>query len=510
MTYKTFYLHDIFLTAVTKWPDRIALMYNNDQWTYNDLYKKVSQYVELINKQITHDDTSKCIAIYGTKSCETVAAILAVLLSGYAYMPLDISWPAHRINTVLDIAKPALLITTQLNLYLQKQLNNIQNKPNVIDVLERGQVLTFHRLQEPAQEPVKCQDLTPSSSPEQIAYLLFTSGSTGTPKGVCMSHRAASAAIEMLFEHVTFYHHDKIANQSAFCYDLSMFDLFSAFKVGASVYLMPETIVKNPKEFIQCIIDNQLTSLFMVNSAIEYILKYTDQLAYKLPLRNLLLTGDPLTNHLFSLFRKRLSADTNIWNLYSAVEMPYAFAQKIALTNSNINFKLFSLHGSKIEFCINGDNTSYEGELSIKSPVVFSGYLSANTSLHDIANNPIAHYKTGDWVSRTENGIELAGRIDRQIKIMGNRIELDDIETNLETLPGLREAAVCYHNNKIIAFLQIDSSSVHSIKLACQKILPAIMHPHEFICVETILRTTSGKKNRKLLMSVYDEHNRKD
>lgn len=500
---ESYFLNDIFLNAFMNWPDRIALECEDVQWRYSDLYTKVIHYLTIITAEIGENNAPGCIAIYGNKTPESIAAILAILLSGHAYMPLDISWPSHRIETVLDTAKPKLLLQTQLSPYLLKQLENIQTTIPIINLLMTD-VSESTSINNSRHNAIK------QIHPEQIAYLLFTSGTTGIPKGVCVSHRAASAAIEMLFEHVSLSQDDKIANQSALCYDLAMFDLYSAFKVGASVYLMPAHIAKIPKEFIKCINENNLTSLFMVNSAIEYILKYTNDLNYTLTLKNLLLTGDPLTENLVALFRQKLRSDICIWNLYSAVEMPYAFAQRIALDDNNINFRLFSQHGSKINFYLQNDSdlTHLEGALHVKSPVLFSGYLTNDTGIEYIQNHPITDYRTGDWVKLTHQGINLFGRVDRQVKIMGNRVELDDIEVNLESIPLVIEAAVYFdkEKNKLIAFLTIEgevdnTNKIHLIKQSCQKLLPPIMHPNEFVIIDTMPRTTSGKKDRKILIA---------
>jgi D-alanine--poly(phosphoribitol) ligase subunit 1 len=502
-------LHVIFLNAVQQWPQNKAIECEGVSWSYQELYKRVCQYAIHIDSMLDKNAVPGCIALYGNKSLESVAAILAVLMCGYCYMPLDVTWPAQRIEATLAMAKPALLLLTQVNPYLETQLKQVQQLPVTIRLAELKSEVFI--------EPAALLATSLQISSEQISYLLFTSGSTGIPKGVCVSHRAAVSAIDMLYEHVTFTATDKIANQAALCYDLSMFDLFSGFRVGASVHLIPPHILKIPKQYIAYLVEHQLTSVFMVCSAIEFMLKYTEENSYQLYFKNLLLTGDPISENLLGLLRKKLLPSCKVWDLYSAVEMPYAFAQLIEFQRENLNLRAFEEFGSKIKYHFRDANKEVvagEGQLCVESPVLFSGYITPQQDLATIQNNPLTIYYTGDYVKAYGAGIELYGRIDRQIKVMGNRIELDDIEANLESLAPVQEAVVFFNeaSQKIIAFVVIrashanDNNIIKVLKELCSKKIPAVMNPHEFVLIADMPRTTSGKRDRKQLVKQYHEN----
>src|SRR3990167_4187637 len=191
--------------------------------------------------------------------------------------------------------------------------------------------------------------------------------------------RACRISDSMMFEHVHFHPADRIANQASLCYDLSMFDVFSGFVVGASIHLLPAHSVKIPKHFLNCLLHNHLTSLFIVTSAFEYLLKYTANIEYQLPLTNLLLTGEPVSDNLINLMKNRLIPTTNIWNLYSATEMPYAFAQRIHYENMFDGLKTFDQVGSQIKFMLEdilGKANDQFGELVVEGDVIYSGYLT--------------------------------------------------------------------------------------------------------------------------------------
>lgn len=496
-------LSDIFLNAVQKWPHHVALECDGRHLTYIELYHLVMQYAFKINQATYQLDKQQCIAIYGTKSLETVAVILAALITNHAFMPLDLTWPATRIAAALKMAKPKLLITTGLNLYLKKQLENIFEMPVHINLEQLNETVL----------DIESQSLPSPQGGEQIAYVLFTSGSTGTPKGVCMSHRAILAALQMMFEHISFDQQHRIINQSAFCYDLAIFDLFTAFYHGALVHLLLPETVKVPQHFIDYIAQNRLNSLYIVSSSLEYILKFVSQSTVSLPIKTLLLTGDMVSNNLINLLKACLPHDANIWNLYSAVEMPYAFTQKISLENP-IYFKTFNCVGSKINYSLANieKGISNRGELVIKSTVLFSGYLTENVLLQELQKNPCQQYHTGDGVEIKEDSIELLGRIDRQVKILGNRIELDEIEIILETLPSIQEVAVCADKSKelIIAFIVLKEDyqeDLEQLKQLCHTTFPTIMKPQKVIIINKMPRTTSGKKDRKILYHNYLEQN---
>lgn len=482
-------LNDIFLNAVYQWPHRPALICGSQSWSYQQLYQQALKYTYHFQRQIG-PHASACIAIYGTKSLETAAAILGALLAGYTYMPLDITLPAKRLQMTLNIAKPQLLVITTLNPFLQNQIEQLQYDPIMFDIVHSNQT------------PIHTDKAMTGFCAEKIAYLLFTSGSTGQPKGVCISHRAVVSALDMLFEHAPFNGDDKIAGQSAFCYDLSVFDLFSAFKVGACVHLLPPEIMKVPKNFIEYINRHELTSVYMVSSALEYILKYATKMRNPLPLKKILLTGDPISPTLIALMRENMADICKIWNLYSAVEMPYAYAQPVNLLRDDINLKYFPLQGSQIKPSVDED-----GVLVIQGSVLFSGYITTDNSIENLQSNPIRQYRTGDCVRLDEKGMALFGRVDRQIKILGNRIELDDIEINIESLEFVQEAAVIVDSStqQLFAFIVVrkeflDTCDFNStFRKRCSDRLPAIMIPHDFFLISEMPRTTSGKKDRKAL-----------
>lgn len=506
-------LHKYFIETTKLSPHQIAIVDSESSISYKHLSQRVFQISELFNKTWNKiQGRQPRVAVIGLKSIESIIAIMASLFTESSYSAISEDLPAVRISEIIDTLSLDILVITTLSKKLVSQLKKITSYPKyILNLGPTSQDSLFQfspYIKGINNNNVDCLNYKfLNFSDVTVAYILFTSGSTGKPKGVCVSHRSASLAIERFLSDISLTSQDRVANCSSLSFDLSMFDIFSTFAKGATLYLMQKNDLK-PDSFFHYIRTKQITSLFTVPSLWRYMQdnRTEEQPLNVNALRYLSFSGEPLTSSfLQSLSYAILSlTQTQVWNLYGATEMPYVFAKRIDPSSSSemAHCKNFPLHPSiKVRL-------DAVGQLYIKSSILFSGYL-LNNGEQTIKSMAIdGWYPTGDKATINSVGeIELHGRIDRQIKYMGHRIELDEIEERIESLTIIKEAAVIYHleEKKIIAYVVIGISNKKNENFrkilleACQKILPTSMIPSSFELIPDIPKTISGKKDRKQL-----------
>lgn len=488
-------IYQPFLEWVSKDPTRPAVIDLEKTWSYEEVYEKAVQ-IALALASYNNSKATR-VAILGNKSNSSIGAILGALFAGFAYCPLDINLPAARLDKIFSILSPMGLILTGLTPPLKYALGRLREKPSFI--LDLGGDLPSHILTgieriNPLQGSYAIRQV-----PENPAYIIFTSGSTGVPKGVSISHLAADSALDMFQEHVRINEADRICNQVALCFDLSVFDIFGSLRQGASICLAPVALTAVPNRFIQYLVDKSITSLFTVPSTVNYLIENTTKCLKDSALKNLLLSGEPLTASLLDKIESFFPLSLNLWNLYGATEIPYALAEKITKKKSP---SFFSLKGKGVEIRIND-----LGELMVKSSAMLSGYhLEGSPTLY----NPLKEnwYPTGDRASIDAHGhVTLHGRKDRQIKIQGHRVELDEIEYELESYQEIQEAAVLFleKESQLIAFIVLnldfsEKKEALDLEERCRASLPLIMCPRYYHFLSDMPRTPSGKKDRKALI----------
>lgn len=497
-------IYQPFLDWVRLAPMKPAISDLAQTWTYEDLYEKATR----IASSLESSSGINRSVIIGNKSNMSVAAIMGTLFSGQAYCTLDINLPSARFDKIFKILSPFNLILTGLTPPLKYELENTQIKPSCILDLEGD--LPSEIFDGVGRLSFASSGIIKKSNPEDAAYIIFTSGSTGMPKGVSVSHKSADSALDMFQRHISIQENDRICNQVALCFDLSVFDIFGSLRQGAELYIIPTSISGVPNRFLKHVKEKKLTSLFTVPSTVKYIIENSIEDLKDSGLRNLLFSGEPLSSPLVKSIREFFPDTINLWNLYGATEIPYALAQKVEQEDSANSF---SMKGKDVEVLIHGNTSNSSiGELMIRSPAMLSGYMVKNQAQLYPPFKEGGWYPTGDLASLAPDGkISLHGRKDRQIKILGHRIELDEIEHELECFSEIKEAAVVFDekSNALIGFVVLDNKSSKHINQSnleelCQAKLPLIMCPKSFYFLSELPHTASGKKNRKLLIEQID------
>lgn len=499
-----------FLEWVKDGPDRLAILDVERSITYHELYEKACQIASTLHEIKIEN---RFIFILGNKSSESIVAILGTLFVGFTYVALDINQPASRFDHIFSLLRPSVLIFTGGNPRLEHEIRQMTEFPKYFLDLS-GNVNNIFK----DSERIKLinKSILPFFYPdEQIAYTLFTSGSTGQPKGVCISHRAASAALRMFQKFIELKTQDIIANQAALCFDLSVFDIFGSLNTGSTLCLIPPKETALPDRFFQMIEQHKVTSLLTTPSTLDFLLTNRITSRSSFSLEKILLSGEPISANFLKKIYTFFQDQVEVWNLYGATEIPYALTNRLK-KNTNDSVNVFSLRDEAVEIKIRDalfddqQNISI-GELLIKGPTVLSGYIH---KYNQALSSPLIEdgwYPTGDLASMDEkNKITLYGRTDRQIKIKGYRVELDEIEFQLANCSEIQEVAVVFfkETQEILAYIvllpsnETQQESLEIIKNFCEKRLSLVFCPSKFIFIENMPYTVSGKKDRKALVNV--------
>lgn len=434
------------------------------------------------------------VGIWLDKSACAVAAMQAALRIGAAYVPLDPLSSVGRTRAVARDCAMRLIVTNQARAEALASDGLDQMTCLSVDGVWNG--TRWEEILSLPNDPVSA----PKSNDNDLAYILYTSGSTGKPKGVSISHRNALAFIDWAARELKATPADRFSNHAPFHFDLSVLDLYAAFKVGASAFLIPEVMSYAPKRLVDFIIKESISIFYSVPSVQVLMIDQGGLLDLdSIAVRCFLFAGE-----VFPI--KYLRRLYNRWpmkrflNLYGPTETNVcAFYEVKDIRNDSIQPVPIGRACSGDEvWAVKDDGRAVkageEGELLVSGPSVMLGYWG-----HPPQGD--APYATGDIVRLTEDGnYTYVGRRDRMVKLRGYRIELDAIKVALESHPDVKEAAVFVKGSGIDACLAAcivcagaRRPSLLALKRYCAERLPRCMIVDELRFLDEMPRTTNGK-----------------
>jgi amino acid adenylation domain-containing protein len=469
----------------------------------------------LRKKRVNNPKRVTVVGVLAERNCDLLVAMVGVLKSGAAYLPLDPTQPKKRWQSVLNEAKPDYLI-------IGNEL--IDNHQWLNQHWQQDKIYTFREVFEHQHSVSKhSANLTtlPAPSLDDLAYIIYTSGSTGKPKGVMIEHRGMINNICSKFSPLTLDHQDIIAQTASQCFDISVWQFLTAPLLGAKVQILGNDTVRDPQKLQAAIAKYGVTIWEPVPSMLQAVLIQTMELP---DLRWVLPTGEALTTGLVRNWFARYP-DIPLMNAYGPAEcsddVAFEPIDKV-VDKIYIGRPIANAHLHVLDEEMNLVPLGVIGELAISGAVVGRGYLN-QTELTDkvFKNNPFCQhhhderiYLSGDLVRRHQDGrIEYIGRKDHQVKIRGFRIELGEIEQALSGLPQVNEALVIattddrddkflvayVTNNKQCAVPMAVESMVTELKDALKESLPDYMIPRLIISLDSFPLTANGKIDRKAL-----------
>ena len=455
------------LRAAAASPQRIAYHANGETVTYGELAEQSRRYADLLKRQGTSP-----VVLFGRKSVRTVVSVLACLRARRAYVPVGAFTPLSRLQTIVRLTGATLIISDA-------------------PVEAPGAVCC------PLPGLERFAGGTPAEPENEIAYMIFTSGSTGEPKGVPISYGNLDNFTEWIcgLEPLCGYRAVSVLNQADFSFDLSVADLFYALCSGHTLICGASGEDYNAVFDALCQVDVAVvTPTFM-----RMCLLNRDFRAAGFPrLRCVYFCGETLEPTLVRKLFEAFPAITVI-NAYGPTEATSAVSA-VRITPELAQRTLLPV--GETGSCATTVEID-DGEIVLKGPSVFGGYLNGYEGGHFIENG-VNCYRTGD-LGHTEDGmLYCRGRKDSQIKYKGYRIELNEIEYHLGSLPGVDDCAVVAKRDEAGAVRMIKAfytgqADAQTVRAALQTALPPYMIPKLIRQTDRLPVNANGKIDRKAL-----------
>ena len=500
-------IHQLFEEQVEKTPNAVAVVYEDESLTYQQLNDRANQLAHYL--QTLGVGAEILVGICIERSPLMVVGLLGILKAGGAYVPLDPAYPQERLAYMLQDAKVPVLLTQQ---NLVSQLPQTQAKVVCLDM--DSEVISTYTQENPTSE----------ASANNLAYVIYTSGSTGHPKGVAVIHQAVNRLIcNTNYINLTAKH--RVAQASNATFDAATFEIWGALLHGATILGITKEVLLAPQELATQLRQQQIDVLFLTTALFNQLVSQAPGI-FK-TLETVLFGGeavDPTTVREILQYQppKRLlhvygpTENTTFSSWYLIQEVPEkAINLPIGSPIANTQIYILDRHLQPLPIGV-------PGELYVGGDGLARGYLNRpELTEKSFIQNPFKDdncdreactkysrlYKTGDLARYLPDGnIEFLGRIDNQVKIRGFRIELSEIEAVLTQHPLVRDAVVIAREDipgvkSLAAYIipKLTQPTSNELRLFIKSKLPSYMVPASFTVLEVLPITPNGKVDRRAL-----------
>lgn len=480
---------ELFEECVRTVPERIAIEFDGQQYTYSELNDKADRLAYFIHNDLKI--VNRIIGVCTLHSIESVIAILGILKSGCTYLPLDDKIPEGRLKYIIEDSNLALLLT------------NFDFKYN-LDI----PVLDINKCD--SNECAECSINVPQA---EIAYIIYTSGTTGKPKGVMVKQNGLVNYIIWAKKSYNIVQEDCFALYTSFAFDLTVTSIFTPLICGAKILVYQDN--QDKYVLFRIIDENRATIVKLTPAHLQLI---SDMDNSHSSINKLIIGGENLKHEVALQVSKSFAENVRIFNEYGPTEtvvgcMIYEFdpqkyyGSSVPIGKPADNVQIYLLD-KDLKPVMPGE----KGEMYIAGEGVSKGYinneaLTAKCFVPNIFGNGNM-YKTGD-IARfiNEDTIEYICRADDQVKVNGYRIELGEIEECIRNIEGVEEAIVEYTilpngNKALCAFYSGIKMERKIIRSFLRNYLPDYMIPVYYTYVEKFKLTSNGKLDRRNLPDV--------
>jgi amino acid adenylation domain-containing protein len=498
-------IKELFEEQAARAPNASAVVFDGERLTFDELNRRANRIAWLLRDRGV--GAGDLVGILMEKSLDLVPAVLGVVKSGAAYVPLDPTYPGERIGFMVSDAQPSLLLT---------QERHLQTSPDEVGVRlavdAPGALEGF-----PEQNPPSV------AGGDDLAYVIYTSGSTGQPKGAMIANKSLASAY---FAYERAYRLRELkahAQMASFSFDVFTGDMIRALLAGAKLVLCPIETVADPAALYRLMLEEDIDAAEFVPATASLLFEYVESERKTLDrMRLVVVSSEAWKNEKCRFFMSLCGPHTRLVNAYglteatidstwfdpaSATDLPAGHFVPIGRPLDNTRIYILDAN-------LEPQPTGIPGELCVAGVAVARGYLNrpeltAQKFIHDpFCDEPGALlYRTGDRARWLADGtIDFLGRTDRQIKIRGFRIEPGEIEAVLERRPGIRAAAVVDRvdtrgETRLVAYVDTDGGVLEEgdLRAFLADHVPNYMIPSAYVNVDELPLTPNGKVDRDAL-----------
>ena len=486
--------------SVALYPDKEALGDEQSSVTYAQYVNK-AKVIGTAIIDITKEAYNTPIAVLIDRNIESVVSFMGIVYSGNFYVPIDITMPKERVDLIIETLKPSLIIDAR-----REQDSEYLHFSEIFEQYEADEAL----IQKVRRYAIDTDPL----------YTLFTSGSTGVPKGVTITHRGVIDLVEAFQKEFSFDKDCVFGNQAPFDFDVSTKDIYLSLMIGGKMQIIPKKMFMIPKPLLAYLNEHKINTIIWSVSALRIIADFKALKEDNKPaLRYVMMCGEVMPikglNYWMDFYPK-----TRFVNLYGPTEITcnctffevkrrYETNEFVPIGKAFRNTRVLLLDENKKQI----RERNVVGEVHVEGSCLALGYWNneEKTKAAFIQNPlndsvPDRLYATGDMAYyNDDDDLVFAARKYFQIKHMGHRIELGEVEAALNSIPYI-DVACCLYNEpvkKIVCFYQAKEERTNDVINDMLKKLPKYMCPNQYIYFKELPLNAHSKIDRQKLMKEY-------
>ncbi|MFE7524145.1 amino acid adenylation domain-containing protein [Kitasatospora sp. NPDC057542] len=511
-------VHELFERQADRTPDATAVVAGAETLTYRELDERANRIAHHL--RALGAGPEQLVGLCLERGPLLLPALLGILKSGAAYLPLDPANPGDRLAYVVSDAGARLVVTSTA---LVAALDGVHDGPLLVldgdgdgDGDGGGAAAVAAA---PAHRP------EPSATPDNLIYTIYTSGSTGRPKGVALTHTNVARLMRTARERYGFDGTDVWSMAHSYAFDVSVFEMWGALLHGGTLVVVPHGVTRSPDDFLELLADTGVTVLSQTPTAFRSLVAAAadgDPRIGRLVLRHVVFAGEKLEVAEVRPWTDRMGLDAPaLINMYgitettvhstfyrvTAADLDRSAPNRVGTPLSDLRIRLLDQTGRLVPVGV-------PGEIHVAGPGVARGYLgrpalTAERFVPDPYGPAGARmYRSGDLARRrADGGLEFLGRIDHQVKIRGYRIELGEIESALAALDGVRQAVVVVREDtpgdrRLTGYVVPEvpgATDVRALRTALGRSLPEYMVPAAIAVLDAVPLTTNGKLDQRAL-----------